>query len=181
MKSGPKADYPVLVYEEPANQDPPEAALYKGVFNVELNHVVHIVFVPDISTIAPPWDDHLLAEVDEIATVEQARLSAALPWPYVITPNETLAGTDEAFEWGHDHEFGVSRGVVFYVSAREFDQYSDALASLAKINEYSSRPKKSVSELRGYDVIGFLERRVLASRWVRPEHAAMLCLTPPGS
>jgi hypothetical protein len=181
MKSGPKADYPVRVYDEPSDRDPPEAELFEGVFTMVLNYIVYIVFVPDVSAIAPPWNNRLLGGAEGETTVEQARLTVALPTPYVVTPNEALAGTEEPFEWGHDEEFGPFRGTAFYVTPGEFDRYSAELAQLAELNAYSVHPKKTVSELLGREVIGFVRHRVLASRWVRPAHAEMLCLNPAGS
>jgi hypothetical protein len=179
MKSGPKADYPVKVFRELLEQEPPTEQLYEGIFTAVLNYVVRIAFVPDVRAVAPPWDDHLLpANFDDITSPEQARLATALFSPYVVTPNEDRAGEDERFEWGHDNEYGPSSGVVFYVTSGAFDRHTVDLAALAELSADSFYPEETVSMLRGYEVIGFLERRVLASRWLQPQHAAMLCLTP---
>jgi hypothetical protein len=179
MKPGPQADYPVKVYEEPSEHEPPTAQLFEGIFTAVLNHVVRVVFVPDVSAVAPPWDDHLLpGTVNEFTTPEQARVDTAISSSYVVTPNDDRAGEDERFEWGLDDERGPWGGVVSYVASGEFDRYAVDLAALAELNEDSFYPKETVSALRGYEVIGFLERRVLASRWLQPQHAAMLCLTP---
>jgi hypothetical protein len=180
MKASPTADYPVRVYDEPSDQDPPEAELYEGIFTMVLNYYVRIAFIPDVSAVAPPWDDRLFAEADEITTVEQARMVVALATPYLVTPNEALAGTEETFESGHDRQDGPRRRVAFYVTPDEFARHADDLARLAALNAYSLHPKKKVSELRDYEVVGFVQRRVLASRWMDSWDASMLCLTPAG-
>lgn len=181
MKPGPTADYPMKVIHELSEEEPPTAELYAGVFTAVLNFVVYIVFIPDVSAVAPPWDDHLLpANFDEIITSEQARLAKAILGRYVVTPNDVRAGTEEAFEWGHDGEYGPSSGVVFYVTPGDFTRYAAGLARLAEMNENDVYPKKTVTALRGYEVIAFIERRVLASQWLRPQDAVMLGLAPGG-
>jgi hypothetical protein len=174
MKVSPKADYPVKVVAEPSEHEPPLARLYEGVYTAVLNHVVEVLFVPDISALAPPWDDHLLpGSVDEL-TPELAALATALLATYVVTPNDALAGRDESFELPPDGDVNPSHGVVFYVTPAEFARYAVELARLAELNEDSFYAKETVSALRGYDVIAFVEGRVLASRWLAPRDAIML-------
>ncbi|AEH07782.1 MULTISPECIES: hypothetical protein [Protofrankia] len=177
MKVSPKADYPVKVVHEPREHEPPVADLYEGVFAMLLNYVVNVTFVPDVSAAAPPWDDHLLpADFDEIASGVQARLVSAILGSYVVTPNETRADGEERFEWGQNSEFGSTSGVVFYVTPSDFARYAVDLVRLSEMNEDDFYARKTVSTLRGYDVVGFVERRVLASPWLLPRDAVMLGL-----
>jgi hypothetical protein len=176
MKAGPKADYPVRVYDESSEHDPPEAELFERVFTMVLNYYVRIAFVPDVSAVAPPWNDDLRANAPELETTEQARMAVALTTPYLVTPNEALTDTEATFEGGRYEDCGPRRRVVFYVAPGEFDRYSAELVVLAELNAYSLHPKKRASELRGYEVIDFVQRRVLASRWIDSWDADMLCL-----
>jgi hypothetical protein len=48
--------------------------------------------------------------------------------------------------------------------------YLDRLTGIAGAIE----PRTRVSELRRYDVVGFLEREIVAAPWPDPSHAAQL-------
>jgi hypothetical protein len=68
--------------------------------------------------------------------------------------------------------------VVFYVTAAEFARYAADLTGLTEVagRLYSGRlySDRRVSELRGHEVITFIERRVVASPRLDPRHAALL-------
>ena len=171
MKVSPRTDYPVRVVAQEWDEDPAAAQLYRGVYAMVLNHVVEVVFVPDVSGVAPPWDGRQLPpSLDQVSTVEQARLSAALLASYAVTPNDTYAGEIARFRWPPDAEAG---GVVRYVTAADFDRYAEDLVRLSGIvgNRF---PDKTVSDLRGYEVVRFVETAVVAAPWLRPADAAML-------
>jgi len=164
VKVSPKADYPIRVVPESEEREGPAERYFQGIYRVVLNQMVDVVFVPDVSASAPPWDRAAMpASLDEVTTPEQARLVTALPAAYAVTPNDPLAGTEERHE----------AGVVFYVTVAEFGRYAEELAELSEIL-FSRWPKETVSDLRGYDVVGLLERRVVGSAWLRPQDAAML-------
>jgi hypothetical protein len=164
MKVSPSADYYVRVRPQEWEEDPRTASLYAGIFQVDLNFVVGVAFVPDLSPVAPPWDfSGLPADFDDITTSEQARLATVLTSSYVVTPNDKLAGTQEAHE----------QGVIFYVSMPEFARYAEELRRLAELVG-SVHSLARVSELRGPEVIGFIERGIVASTWLSPADAAEL-------
>jgi hypothetical protein len=173
MKPGLNADYPIQVYPLSWDEAPAVAPLYDGVFGMILNFLVEIVFVPDVSAAAPPWDGHQLpANVDEVSTAEQARLAAALVANYAVTPNEARAGEVERFRWPADE--GARADVVMrYVSPAEFARYSADLDHLSTIVS-GTQSETPVSELRDYEVVRFVEREVVAAAWLQPGHAAML-------
>jgi hypothetical protein len=167
MKVSPTADYTVRVLRQEQEESSPAAPLYAGIFAVALNHLVTVTFVPDVSAAAPPWDpSQLPADLDAVATAERARLAVALLSSYVVTPNDARAGTEDAMQ-------GDDSGVVFYVTAAEFARYAADLTGLTEVagRLYSDR---RVSELRGHEVITFIERRVVASPRLDPRHAALL-------
>jgi hypothetical protein len=180
MKAWPTADYPVRVLPREAEEEPTTARLYRGVFTVTLNHTVDVVFVPDVSAVAPPWDPATLpADLDAVATVEQARLAAALLAPYVVTPNAARAGAEDGFAWPVDAGPGTA-GVVFYVTPAEFAAHA---AELARLTEVAGRlhSQRRVGELREYGVVAFLERRVVDSGRLAPRHAELLGRAGPGA
>jgi hypothetical protein len=173
MKVSPKTDYPVQVIREPEEHDGPEAALYAGIYLVLLNHEMPVYFVPDVSRLAPPWDGGVVSDgARSAATVEQARLSTVTFARYAVTPNPGRAAAVERFSVPRSSGDTVS-GVVFYVTPEEFDGY---LADLEELSEvvWEPQPDKTVSQLREYAVIRFLEERVVASDRLEPRHAVLL-------
>src|SRR5947209_1828741 len=123
MKEYPIADYPVRVVHEPTQQGPRTSDLYQGSYIVLLNHIVDVVFVPDVGAVAPPWRFDLLpADLDDVATPEQARLCMARSGSCVVTPNEAHAGRVERLERSSSDVYGSppTSSVVFYVTGSEF-------------------------------------------------------------
>lgn len=165
MKLSPSADYYVRVRPQEWDVVPPEVApLYAGIVEVDLNAVVDVAFVPDLAAVAPPWDfSRLPANVDEITTPEQARLVTVFTSSYVVTPNDDLAGTQEALD----------DCVVFYVSAHDFTGYAEELGRLAQLAGGRHLTVR-VSHVRHHRVIGYIEQGIVASRWLSPAHAAAL-------
>jgi hypothetical protein len=179
MKVGPRADYPVqVITEERYEDDPTIGPLYRGIYRVALNHLVAVLFVPETGVGAPNWDYRQLSEkLDAITIVEDARLASVLDASYSVTPNDARAGSEDRLEWpakdtpvGH---FDSSTGVTFYVTNADFARYA---ADLERLNEIVSDAweNEPVSRLRDYEVIRFIEERIVASPWLRPSHAMML-------
>lgn len=174
MKVSARNDYPVRVIPEPEEREGPEAHFFEGIFRLVLNHTVDVVFVPGVGSLAPPWDDRRLpAAGEELESPEQARLLTALFTPYVVTPNNALAGGEMSFEMPIDGGSGIHVGVVFSVTAEEFTRYVMDLDELSEI-AFARSLEKRVSDLRRFDEVTFLQRRVVASRWLRPADAAIL-------
>ncbi|MBX6357384.1 MAG: hypothetical protein IRZ05_16215 [Micromonosporaceae bacterium] len=169
MKISPSADYYVRVRPQEWDAVPASVApLYAGIFEVDLNYLVDVAFVPDLSSVAPPWDfSRLPANIDEITTAEQARLATVFTSSYAVTPNDRLAGTQEA----------VDDCVVFYVSTRDFSSYAKELERLAELAG-SVHSMVRVSQLRGHQVIEFIEHGIVASGRLSPAHAAELGQRP---
>ncbi|HEU4422589.1 MAG TPA: hypothetical protein VFR67_08610 [Pilimelia sp.] len=174
MKVAPTANYPVQVLRQEWEEDPSLGHLYAGAFAVSLNYLVHVSFIPDVSALAPPWDPDALTALmempQEVMSPAQAQVFAALSAPYIVTPNEPLAGTDEAFRWPADAD---DETAVFYVEPREFAGYSAELDALTEIVG-DAYPDKRVADLRHYGVVAFLERRVVSSARLAPRHGVLL-------
>src|SRR5205814_10000035 len=137
----PEADYPVRVYAEPSQHDPPEDELYAGVYKAALNTLVSVVFVPDVSAVAPPWDTRRLSSESEyLVSAEEARLVAALLARYVVTPNADRAGRDEPFEWDPGDEDGPRGGVVVYATPAGLGRYAWAVGAwpVVKVSRVTS-------------------------------------------
>jgi len=173
MKVGPSAHYSVGVRPQDWDVPTDNAPLYRGIFAVELNHHADISFVPNISSVAPPWDSRQLpVDIDTVDTMEMARLAAALLSSYVVTPNDELADSEEQIGW-HDSGTLEEPAFVFYVTADAFSRY---VADLETLTEIASglHVRPLVDDLRDREVIAFIERRIVASGLLRAYHAEML-------
>jgi hypothetical protein len=173
MKPAPQQDYPVRAGREAWEHDT-RRELYAGIFTLELNHTVQVTFLPDVSRYAPPWSDRLLPnDVDEVSTVDEARLATGLLANYLVTPNPALAGTGERFTLTSGDGSGSHSGVVFYVTPEEFARYR---AELERYDDYDDGwdSDATVSQLRRYAVIRFVEREVVASPLLDPYDAMIL-------
>lgn len=188
MKSRPQADYPVWVVPEKYEVLPANAAYYEGIYTVTLNHTVHIVFVPDVSAVAPPWDGHDLPDdLDRVANAEQARIEMVLWARYAVTPHPRLAGEVEPIPdvlppTGDDGWPGSTDrrpGWVRYVAPAEFDRYAAELPAL-----YEAVPTRhsgvTVSALMAYEVVRFIAEQIVPAPWLDPYHATMLGRHGPG-
>jgi hypothetical protein len=172
MKVGPSTNYSVGVWRAEWEEPNDNAQLYHGIFEVELQHSARVSFVPDISSVAPPWDSAMLPDdIDTIDTVVQARLAKALLSSYVVTPNDKLAGTEEQIGW-RDPGPEDEPAVVFYVTTEEFARDVSELDSLTDIaSNLHVRPP--IDDLRDREVVAFVER-IVASPLLKPRHARML-------
>lgn len=169
----PRADYPVRVRRRQWEEAASVADFYDGIFDVNLNSTVDIVFVPDVSSFAPPFEDaDLPRDLDDVSGPDQARLAAVLFGTYVATLNAARSGTEERFTGSLDDPADAHR-VVFFLAPDEFARYS------AELDELSGRlgtlhPSGTVHDLRDYEVIHFLERVVFTSPAFKPADAAIL-------
>jgi hypothetical protein len=170
----PRADYPVGVRPRSWDEEGDLAALYAGVYDVALNQMVKITFVPDLGIAAPPFERERLPEdLDALTTPEQARLEAALFARYAVTPNAARAGTTERLPkppWR-----SRDGGIVLYVTPDEFARFAADLEALAPDlgGSYSEVP---ISQLRGHPALDFVAELVSSPRfededafWLRDE------------
>jgi hypothetical protein len=144
-----------------------------------LNREVRILFVPDASAVAPPWDARLVPpDPLPLTTPTQARVLSVLHARYPVTPNATLAGTVERLDPPAEGEPGIPGRVVWYITPAEYDRYAGELAELLDIVSIDL-PDRPVSELRGYAVVEFLRDHVADPSWLHPYDAMLLGRTTP--
>jgi hypothetical protein len=180
VKVSPRADYPVGVRAMRWEVPPAIADLYDGIFEVSLNRTVSVAFVPDLSSVGPPFDDaQLPRDLDTIASPEQARLATVLFAPYAVTPNDQLQGTERRLPApvAVDGEEMGPGGVVFFTSAGDFARYAAELAELSQ-RLGGRHPAGTIADLRGYAVAAYLRGTVLASDLVDPDDLAALADPP---
>jgi hypothetical protein len=170
VKISPSANYYVQAHPQAWEEDPDDAPLFDGIYGLDLHLNVGIAFVPEVSHLAPPWSGDLMPAEQIIRTADQARLFTALTTVYTVTPNARLAGTDDTFTWLAPEIPDELRRAVFYVTADEFGRYT---ADIATLSEFVGglRTFVRVDQLRDYEVIRFVERRIVESPLLQPEDA----------
>lgn len=180
MKPFPKSDFPVQVFEEYWERDSEDPARehYRGIYHVQLNFTVRIVFIPAFDRLRP-WevvdrDEFVAGEPADVTTPQVARLEQALCSPYVVTPDPERAGSDEVIQQRTTVPFAGGQRVevwpvvLFYVSGGDFERYAAELARLEhEIGERGTRypvaPALAVSQLGDCGVTRLLLDRIIAS------------------
>jgi hypothetical protein len=172
MKTTPRSDYPVRVRPRVWDEPEPAAPHYAGVYDVTLNSLVDIAFVPHLTTPGPPFDPRALPDnFDLIDDPQQARLAAVLLAQYVVTPDPGRAGSVASFERIPDE--GPVRGVLFFVSPELFSVFERELGELSEMVG-GLHPAGTVHYVADRAVIRFLREWVVTSDLFRPEDAALL-------
>jgi hypothetical protein len=100
MKPSPKYDFPVSVRRQTWEEEPATAPFYEGIFDVELNYSMTLMFVPAFQR--EPWPP------------KEARSMVLAMSNYAVTPDDSRAGTEESFarEWSESDTWGPRRPAV---------------------------------------------------------------------
>jgi hypothetical protein len=174
VKVGPSRNYLVRVLRSEWVDEPLRPELYRDIYVVTLQTLVDVVFVPDASAVAPPWDPGMLpADGDDVATVDEARVATVLWNSYVVTPNADRAGTVDRVPPMRPTEYR-DQVVIRYVGPAEFDRYLAELDRLTDVVGSVQQATIKVDDLRDYEVIRFIDREIAPAPWLRPGDAQML-------
>ena len=92
-----KNDYPVQVWREERNQEPPSAPFYRGIFDVTIRPLADIMFIPTFTRKADQWPPTLLKDLEDVRSEHEARLLTAALADIVVTPDASLAGQVDFF------------------------------------------------------------------------------------
>jgi hypothetical protein len=173
VKIGTPANYFVRVASEAWSAPPDEAARHAGTYEIDLNRLLVVTFVDDVSRFGPPWSDAPLPPPEqELTDPALVRLATLLGGRYVVTPNDALAGRAERFErpWGSPESRAA---VVFYVTTGQFAELRADLEALWDVagNVHSTARR---DDLADRPVLRLIEERVLTSEWLTPNDAAAI-------
>ena len=161
MQVSPRSDYPVRVRRRGWDEAPKVAEHYEGVYDVTLNEMVTVTFVPDLGPRARPFDrSELPPDLDDITRPADARLEAVIFAGRAVTPDSARAGRHEKLPlpaW--DDEPWAEPGTVFYVTPEEFARLAEDLDALSR-EHGAMNSDTPVSALRGHPVVDFVERLV---------------------
>lgn len=167
MKLGSSRNYLVSIYPDlwDVPHEHPQTWL-TDVVEVSLHQIVTVVFVPDVSELAPPWSTAVLPPPDRPArSAGEYRLSRAMQGPYIVTPNPALAGTAEQLA-----RPDAWPGVVWYLTPADFRRRVDELMAVAA----ETSPFAPVDRLRGHEVIRFIDADIVDSGRLTERHARWL-------
>lgn len=174
MKVGSDANYNVRIRARAWEEDPGESErLYAGMWTFDLNQVVSVSFVPDLTAVPRPWSvDALPDDIDDFTQAWQVRLVEVLTTSYSVTPDPERAGAEEQFPWPWPGDDGrpMPPCTVFYVTPEEFERLAADLAELSQVagNVHSTVRRDEITD---HEVVAFVERRVLGSPLFTADHA----------
>lgn len=160
MKPAPRFDVPITVRRQTWEVDQRVAHFYEGIYLVILNFSVEVSFVPEIDRSAVPWGQELPDDIDDPRSESEARWVSLSSSKYAVTPDPSRAGRDEVVSPSGSAGPG---NVIFYVAREQFDVFATELSRLS--TEFAGiHDSRSVSELKGLEVVDFLLRRVIVSK-----------------
>jgi hypothetical protein len=182
VKISPKADYPVGVRPRSWEELEELGPHYEGIYDVCLNGMVTVTFVPDVSAFGPPFDPTMVPDdLDQLASSSEARLAALFLASYAVTPNDELTGTWVALPAlgppGQAVDPTETGATVFFVDRAEFDPVAEDLAGLSQ-RLGGRHPDETVSQLGGHPAIELIQSTVLASPAFSPRDRAWLSDEP---
>lgn len=183
MKVGSDANYVVRVLERGWFEPEEQESLYQGMYRFDLNQVVTVAFIPRVTPEGPPWSDEgFPGDRAHFTTPEQVRTVEVLTAPYSVTPDDERAGTVQQLEGPPEGPIRPDDAppvqTVFFVTTEEFDRLSADLASLFDIaGEVQSMVRHS--EVADHEAVRFVDRRILDSPWLQPQHAASVGRAQP--
>ena len=154
LKPFPQYDFRILVSAEGDEHARESAGFYNDMFDIELNHAVHISVMPAFSR--SPWpprcsEDALVSSADE---ARRCRVAAAR---FSITP-ESVGSDQETFL---DEE--GSRHSLFYTSSEEHDALVRELTGLLENQSTDATSGAPVSEVRAPILKRLLLDRIIPS------------------
>ena len=169
MKPSLESDFSVSVKHQIWEELPEKAEFYRGIYSVNLNFLVNIMFVPEFEINPDKWPPVLPENVDEVTTEIEARLFTAALSDYTVTPNSLLAGKQEIIplpsvnEDMKNSDVDAKMGVVFYVSHHEFDIFSKELSVLANqtpgVQDYVK-----ISQIKEMELAKFILSNIIGSQ-----------------
>src|SRR5436190_15547597 len=115
MKPRPQYDFPLFVRRQTWEEEPGQAPYYEGIFDVSLNGIVSVMFVPAPARMV--WPPVLPRNAEEIQSEDEARAISIALSRFAVTVDDTRAGTERSFprDWS---ESGA--GLLHFVSAAQF-------------------------------------------------------------
>ncbi|HBE60740.1 MAG TPA: hypothetical protein DEG17_21685 [Cyanobacteria bacterium UBA11149] len=168
MKASLERDFTVSVRHQIWEELSEKYEYYRGIYSVNLNFLVTVMFVPGFEINEEQWPPVLPENIDDVSSENEARLFTTALSDYTVTPQTRWAGKAEKIplpsgkEDGENSDINLQTGVVFYVSDREFDVFSQELSALAQQTS-GAHDSVKISEIKELEVSKFLLAKIVES------------------
>lgn len=168
MKVSLERDFTVSVRHQIWEELPEKSEYYRGIYSVNLNFLVSVMFVPGFEINEEEWPPVLPENLDEVSSENEARLFTTALSDYTVTPQTRWAGKAEKIllpsgkEDRENSDINLQTGVVFYVSNREFEVFSQELSALAQQTP-GAHDSVKISEIKELEISKFLLDKIVDS------------------
>lgn len=161
-----KNDVAVQVWREERQVELEYAKFYKGIFDVDLRGLTHILFVPSFPKTPDNWPPHLPDNIDIVHSCHQARLFMAGLAEWTVTPDEELAGQREFIAVPPMRERSpiMDIGMLFYVTPEEFARFSQELLYIEKNHTLWANQYVALSKIKHFESMKFILDHILPLR-----------------
>jgi hypothetical protein len=158
-----KNDVAVQVWREERQVPLEYAKFYKGIVDVGLMGLTHIIFVPSFPKTVENWPPRLPDDIDIVNSCNQARLFMAGIAAWTVTPDEELAGRREFITVPPMQEMSPTMdiGVLFYVTPEEFARFSQELLYIEKNHTLWANQYVPLSVVKDFECMKFILAKIL--------------------
>lgn len=168
MKFGYPQDFAVRVRKQEEDEERSVSRFYRGIYSVSLNFLVHIMFIPPFSHRGKRWALDIPDDIDEVHSVQEARLFTAALSEITVTPDNSRAGQEQlialAAPLSPVADMATRQGVIFYVTPEQFALFTQELAELAE-QTFSIYGFFPVSKLEHLESIKFITNKIIRSHY----------------
>ncbi len=177
MKHSFDVDFTVQVREQVRDEDPEFARFYQGIYSVALNRVVNLMFIPYFSREVKDWSLRIPDNIDEVHSVQEARIYTAALAEYTVMPDEFRAGEEELIALPPPlppcPDMGRREGVIFYVTPQQFMRFSQELVEIEQL-AFPLYATVRASKISHFECIKFIKDIVITSKHFSENSLRML-------
>jgi len=180
MKFGFPPDFAVRVRKQEQDEDSSVSRFYRGIYSVahlRCNFLVHIMFIPSFSRRGQRWSLDIPDDIDEVHSVQEARLFTAALSEITVTPDNSRAGEEQLIALAPPlspvADMAAKQGVIFYVTPEQFALFTQELAELAE-QTFSVYGFFSVGKLEHLESIKFITNQIITSNYFSDKNLTII-------
>lgn len=181
MKSGLARDFTVRVTRQEDEEERQYSAFYSGIFSVDLNYLLSIMFIPEFKHDDANWSLTIPNNVDQVRSMQEARLFTAALSEIIVTPDSSRAAREERFPQPPPlrsiPETLPRQGIIFYVTPEQFRSFSYELAEI-EAQTFSVWGSFPVSQLSHFECIQFITNHIITSAHLADEQRKLIGWPP---
>ncbi len=168
-----KYEFRVQVRHQERDEDPSVARFFRDIFWMTINAGVNVLFIPSFPHEEENWSLNIADDVEDVASLNEARQFTAALSDYTITPRVHRAGQQEVYP--KPPPLPPSRGVeprtgvMFYVTPQEFIRFSQELAMIEE-HAFMLYEYLPFEEVKGFECIQFVTDTIVRSPHFAQKH-----------